>query len=133
MKTWVISANPAVYNHEKAFLEQGYIDWRQTRNFAEGDIIYVYCTRPLSKVMYKVEVVSTNSTPPEEQYWLTEHSLPANARYMRLRLLKKLDSASLSLSNLQEHGLHYAPQSPCVAKDELRSYLNEQFGDECDE
>lgn len=48
MKNWVMSANTQVYDHEKAFRDQGYINWSQTRNFSVGDYIFIYCSKPIS-------------------------------------------------------------------------------------
>lgn len=118
-----------MYDHDMAFLDDGYMDWRQTRIFAIGDVVFIYCTRPYCRVMYKTIVISIQSQPPNEKYWRTKQKIPENARYMRLSLVKRVDSDELSLGKLQEHGLRYAPQSPCLAKGEVLSYLNDRFGE----
>ena len=53
---WMISANGKIYDHAKAFAKWGYIDWRQHAKYNVGDIVYIYCTKPYQKVMYKTKV-----------------------------------------------------------------------------
>ena len=57
MQYWMISANGKMYDHASAFEKWGYIDWRQNRNYEIGDIVYIYCTKPIKKLMYKTQVV----------------------------------------------------------------------------
>lgn len=50
---WLISANGNIYDHASAFAKWGYIDWRQgNRKYNIDDNIYIYCTRPLKRIMY---------------------------------------------------------------------------------
>ena len=124
MSVWVLSANPSMYDHQKAFDEQGYIDWKQTRNFKVGDIVFIYVTKPLSRIRYKTIVTSVDKSPYIDSYWLKDISNDQlGKRYMRLKYLSKCDSDELSLEVLKLHGLYYPPQSPGKAKPELVSYL----------
>ena len=127
MTEWLISANPAYYQHETAFRENGYIDWNQTRNFQIGDIVYIYCSNPLSRIKYKTIVEKINLQSPEKNYWIKEMAYDSH-RYMRLSLVCEMDSDDLSLKCLHNHGLKYAPQSPCHVKEPLASYLHLRFG-----
>lgn len=132
MTNWIMSANPTVFDHEAAFNKNGFIDWNQTRNFSVGDIVYIYCSKPVSRVMYMVEVEMVNMTYSQvvesEEWWKIP---PARKkRYMRLRLLSCIDSEELSLSNLQKNGMKYAPQSPSIVKEDLQEYLDRFFGTE---
>ena len=130
MKCWIMSASAAVYDHDAAFSELGYINWRQTRNFAVGDVVYIYCTRPASKVKYKTIVDSISVDGVIEKYWIKKQNLPEKSKYMCLRLVSKSEDESLSLFELQKHGMQYPPQSPCLVKPELQQYLIECFGED---
>lgn len=57
---WIMAANGKKYDHASAFQEWGYIDWKQGVNFEIGDIVYIYCTSPIKKLMYKTEVIKNN-------------------------------------------------------------------------
>lgn len=46
---WIVPSNPKIFNADEAFKKMGYIDWRQNVNFDIGDIVCIYCTKPLKK------------------------------------------------------------------------------------
>ena len=76
MKHWIIPANPQRYKLADAIRElNGIIDWRQHNKFEIGDIVYIYCSRPISKIVYKMEVIATDITREytiaDQQYWHT--------------------------------------------------------------
>ena len=131
MKKWILAANALKYDHKTAFKENGYVDWYQTRNFEIGDIVYIYCTKPISKIQYKTVVSKVNQTrediTDDSKYWQTEVDLTRN-RFFRLSEPVFIDSTELSIEVLNKHGLRYAPQSPCIANEELASYIETIFG-----
>lgn len=70
---WMIPANGKMYDHASAFQKWGFIDWRQNLKFNVGDIVYIYCTRPFKKVMFKTivdkESLSREEIVNDEEYW----------------------------------------------------------------
>lgn len=132
MLRWIMSANPTVFDHKAAFKKNGFIDWNQTRNFSIGDIVYIYCSKPISRIMYVTEVekinMSTSEVVEEEMWWKKPHV--QKKRYMRLRLISCVECEELALSNLQKNGMKYAPQSPSIVKSELQGYIDKFFGAE---
>lgn len=135
MNKWVMSANPNVFNHEKAFQEKGYIDWKQTRKFSVGDIIYVYVTKPISKIQFKAKVVSVYMAEEEiddySKYWVKEKPKDLHdVKYARLILLDEFKDDRFDYSTLKEHGLVYPPQSPCRVNDILQAYIEKAEDDQ---
>ena len=56
------------------FATYNIIDWKQSHyKFQEGDIVYIYCSKPGMKVRYKCIVVQPNieysETIHDEEYW----------------------------------------------------------------
>lgn len=130
MTNWIMSANPTIYDHRAAFSENGYIDWKQTRNFLVGDIVYIYCTKPIGQICYKTIVVEINKTQIDnDRYWLTSppESNPS-IKYMRLSYIAEIDDSRLSYTALKDHGMKYPPQSPCKVNDELLLIIEQCFG-----
>jgi len=120
-----------MYNHKAAFETNGFIDWNQTRNFNVGDYVYIYCSKGISRIQY-LTIVEKINIPFNEKYddgkfWLVKE-IPKKKKYMRLRLLRVCENDNLSLINLRNNGMKYAPQSPCVLNDELDRYLLKYFG-----
>lgn len=111
MKKWITSVRSSKYDHASSFAKNGFIDWRQYANYAKGDIVYIYCTLPEAKVMYKTIVDQANIpygsiVSDDGLFWL-DKSRVINARkykYSRLRLLAHSDKEELSLRHLMNMG-----------------------------
>lgn len=132
---WMISANAKMYDHASAFAKYGFIDWRKRANYSKGDIVYVYCTKPYQKVMYKCEVI-IEDMPFEEcqddkEFWIIqeEYEKAKTGKYARLKLLEQVDSDYLRLNRLLQYGLKAAPQGPVKVEKVLSDYIDSYFND----
>jgi 5-methylcytosine-specific restriction protein A len=131
----MISANGKIYDHAKAFAKWGYIDWRQNAKYNIGDIVYIYCTKPYQKVMYKTKVISEGMSfeqcEDDKEFWidLREYEKAKTGSYAHLELVEQVDTEKLHLKRLLAYGLKAAPQGPIKVKEELALYLNEYFND----
>ena len=56
MSTWIVRANPSRFRIHKFIREYGFVEFRQTMKFQEGDIVYLYITAPSKRVEYKMVV-----------------------------------------------------------------------------
>lgn len=136
MQKWMISANGKIYDHASAFEKWGFIDWRQHAKYQIGDIVYIYCTRPYKKIMYKTvvdkESMSINDIVDDRELWnvIEEYEKAVAGKYARLRLLEQANNDNLSLENLKAHGLKAAPQGPLKVSEELANYLEKYLNDE---
>ena len=132
---WMISANGKIYDHASAFATFGFIDWRQRAKYNVGDVVFIYCTRPIKKVMYKCEVVQINmffrECVDDRAFWknIDEYERAKNGRYARLKLIEQVDTEELCLNSLQNNGLQSAPQGPIKVSAELYNYINGKFND----
>ena len=125
---WILSANPNYFDHAGAFHQYGHIDWKQTRNYSVGDIVYVYVTKPISTIRYKTQVVCINMRFEDicdfERYWIvSQPDYDAKARFVRLRLLQEYEDDRLRFEILKNHGMGYPPQGPCRVNNDLLSYI----------
>lgn len=135
MRYWIIPANPKLYRIADAIRDlNGVIDWRQHNNFEVGDIVYIYCSKPISQIIYKMEVIATNIsreyTIADQQYWRTPSEFKTslnNNRFYRISLLAENGTDKLTLDDLYNHGLNGVPQGSLVVKEPLLSYLQEIF------
>ena len=131
----MIAANGNIYDHASAFQKWGYIDWKQKANYKVGDIVYIYCTRPYKRVMYKTKVVNesmhSNEIVNDSEFWndINEYTKGLNGKYARLQLVEQVDSDKLLLENLKNNGLKAAPQGPIKVKDELGDYIDKYMND----
>lgn len=127
---WLISANSKMYKHAEVFEARGYIDWKQKVKYQQGDLVYIYCTKPDMKVMFKTLVEKVNlkfsEITDDREYWIDikVYEKAQSGTYCRLKLLNQVDTDKLSLENLKKHGLKVAPQGPMRLSGELVSYIN---------
>ena len=59
---WLIPCNTSLYDPFGAFENLSTIDWRQSCKLEIGDIVFIYCTRPYSKIMFMGKVLLTDIT-----------------------------------------------------------------------
>lgn len=136
-ETWLISANPKMYDHSTSFEHFKYVDWRQgNTKYSIGDIVFIYSTLPLQKIMYKCSVTKVkmlfNEIRDDEEYWLnaTEYSKSKGGYFIRLVLIEQVDNPDLHISKLLENGLKSAPQGPQKMKPQLLEYVTKKFNDD---
>lgn len=131
---WIIPSNTNVYNLSGAFQEWGFVDWHQGRyKFEIGDYVFLYCSRPIQKVMYKTIVEKVNLSSKEivddRLYWSdpTKFANVLNGKFIRLQLIAQSDHTELSLGYLLDNGLNAAPQSPIRLNSDLKNYIDRYF------
>ena len=77
MKYWIIPANSTKYDYFAAFNDKGFIDWTKKSKYEEGDTVYLYCTKPQQKIMYKTVIdkifTSSNSEVDDRKYWIDKN------------------------------------------------------------
>ena len=128
--------NAKMDDHASAFARWGYIDWRQRAGYSIGDEVFIYCTKPYQRVMYKTLVekvnLSFNSITDDKEYWynIQEYEKAIAGKYARLKLVEQVDREELSLKKLQQHGLKIAPQGPLKVSAELANYMDKYIKDD---
>lgn len=137
MMNWLISANGNKYDHAASFAENNnIIDWTQGRiKYNIGDVIYIYCTKPIQKIMYKCVVDEINIKHDrirnDSTYWFSkdDYERTLDGNFMRLRLLNQIDNSAMQYSNLRLNGLKAAPQGPKLLTGNLLNYIENNFND----
>ena len=67
MKYWILSCDTGRYDIHTLFMKDGFCLWNQRRDFKVGDIVYIYESKPVSKIVYKavVEEINIRRNKPE--------------------------------------------------------------------
>lgn len=124
----VISANGKMYDHASSFAKNGLLNWRQNNTrYCIGNIVYIYCTKPLSRVMFRCVVekegISFSETVDDREFRniLEEHEKAKVGRYVRIRLLTQVDTPLLDFNHLKAHRLKAALQCPGALEKSLVS------------
>jgi len=134
---WIISANGEMYDHSSSFEHYGFIDWRQGKTkYAINDIVYIYCTSPISSIRYKCIVEKKDlifsETRDDKEYWkkIEEYENFMGGKFFRLQLIDQISNENLNLNHLKENGLNAPPQGPIKVTQQLSEYLEKYFTDE---
>ena len=93
-----VPANPKLYDIEAAFAMYDVIDWKQSAKFEPGDIAYMYVGAPVSAILYKCEVVETNS-------WQYVNHKGKTCWAMKIRKLEEYDRTWFPWSAIKGTGL----------------------------
>ena len=108
---WTTSANNDIYDHEASFKKNGFIDWKQptaASKLAVGDEMLIYRSGKIKEIQYLCRIEKVNMTPDEivddTEFW-RDGIKPADRRYYRARLIRKVDGIGLTYGALREHGL----------------------------
>ena len=137
MTYWIIPFNPNYFRLADCLREQGYVEWTQRYKYQIGDIVFIYSSKPDSKLLYKMEVSATNLSANEcaddRKYLLNPYEVDANLDIplgFRMIPLAKNTSDKLTLNDLLEHGLKWVPQGGLKVKEPLLSYICSVFEQE---
>ena len=111
MSNWIVRANPNQFRIHDFIRDYGFVEYRQTNKWEEGDIIYLYITGGDAKrVEYKMIVKRTN-IPYNDSFDDRAYSClnpptewAVTDKAVRFDLIKRVESDELSYRKLCEHG-----------------------------
>ena len=102
--TWIIPANPKVYDIISDFKKSDIMTWKHQSSMELGDIIYIYMTKPMGYIKYKCQIIDINED------------------IMTIKLIKEFDDNLLTFDLLNNYGLK-SVRSPRRIPDKLNSFL----------
>lgn len=119
MANWLVTVSFDEFDLEKAFEELPTIYWKNSamtegKGLQINDIVYVYVTQPISKVMYQFKVIG-HADPSEyplaqKAFWKDRTQLNSIKGYAFFEKLKKVDKATLSFDYFVQNKL--IPDAP---------------------
>ena len=102
--TWIIPANPKVYDIVSDFKKSDIMTWNHQSSMELGDIIYIYMTKPMGYIKYKCQIIDIDDN------------------IMTIKLIQKFDDNLLTFDLLNNYGLK-SVRSPRRIPDKLNSFL----------
>ena len=130
MTEWTIICNPDYYDIFGAFNKLKRINWRQAASIEEGDIVYIYITKPIQEIRFKCKVIKTRIpyveiNDDDSEFDFDEPSDVNNNLYMEIELIDRFDAGLLRYKDLKEHGFK-SIQGPSRVSDKLKGYIFHQ-------
>ena len=128
MTHWMITYDKAEFDIYKCLDEIGTTDWPQLKNkFEVGDIVYMYCSKPVMRITHKMRIVKTNVSQEEyidETPYLSPSYEDKGAPYIRLEPISAKKSYLLNRSKLLKNGFNkYAGRGRQKIEGELLDYI----------
>lgn len=102
--TWIIPANPNVYDIVSDFKKSDIMTWKHQSSMELGDIIYIYMTKPMGYIKYKCQIIDINDN------------------IMTIKLMQEFNDNLLTFDLLNNYGLK-SVRSPRRIPDKLKNYL----------
>lgn len=106
--TWVVSCNYEQFDIISAFNQLEEIDWHQTQQSKDikiGDTVFVYVSKPFSRIMYQCEVTATDIAAEDmidDSQFVKDAELKKTETYYRIKLIKKINDLTLDHSSLEQ-------------------------------
>ncbi len=130
MAEWIIPGNPKEYNVVGAFHELKKIDWKQSTNIKEGDIVYVYVSGDIRSLRFKCRANKVNLDVPDiddQKFDISGKFDGHKGRYMELEMLEEFEGPEYTREELLNHGFQ-SPQGPMRMPSKVKSYLTSLEG-----
>ena len=138
-KIWMIPANSKYFDHMACFDELGKIYWKQYNKIQVGDMGYIYYSAPVKRIIFKFLVLA-NDLPyipdydAEGKFYKKVEDFEEAKKHNRFYVIKRLGehtNNTLTLANMMQHGLKWAPQGALnlsdKSYDELRKFIEDNF------
>ena len=113
MTSWIFPCNPKMYDALGAFRNLQFIYWTQRlKNIEVGDVVYIYLGAPVSRIVYKSEVIEKDvpfidEVLNDKKYWRNGNSFdsyPPTQKFIKLRPLTENKNEQLNYKSLKSHG-----------------------------
>ena len=135
MKHWIFISSTKQFRMHDWLASNEHVEYVQRNKVQVNDIVYLYTTAPVQRIEYKM-IVDRINVPYDEIIDDSAYSLrkePAEVRFdrdtlfVRLKLIKKVETPLLHLNFLRGYGLRSSMQSALTVSGELLDYIETKF------
>ena len=133
MQHWIFISSTKTFRMNEWLSDNDYVEYYQRNKVCVNDIVYLYTTAPICKIEYKMIVekinIPLNEIVDDSEYSLKQEptKYDKDAKFLRLKLLKKVDNPKLHLEHLRNHGVTSSMQSNFKVSGDLLDYIEEQI------
>lgn len=135
MRHWIFISSPKQFRMDDWLSCNEYVEFVQRNKVQVNDIVYLYTTAPVQRIEYKMIVdrinVPYDATIDDSAYSLrtepAEVRFDTNTLFVRLKLIKKVETPLLHLNFLREYGLRSSMQSALTVSGNLLDYIETKF------
>lgn len=125
MNYWILPSNEDKFRLSDLLKVSKLVDWKQHNNYEVGDVVFIYNSHPLHRILYMMSVERINVPSSEyindHRFWNDESECEKGLKvnkYVRFRLLVFApSSAKLTLDDLRKKGLKSSLQGAVKVTD----------------
>ena len=136
MDYWIVPSNDNTFRIADAIkANNGIVDWRQSNNFAVGDMVFIYKGKPEQRVAFRMEVIGVEikeeDALDQEEFWTDPMAYfdgLGRSVYVRFKLLEEITDDVMSLQQLHAHGFNGYIQSVKRCPEESIEFLLNPYG-----
>lgn len=133
MEHWIFISSTKQFRMHDWLAKNDVVDFLQHNHLSVNDIVYLYTTAPIKRIEYKMRVEKTDipfkdSIDDSAYSLLTKpyHHSPDD-KFIRLKLIEKVDTPKLHLSKLRYYGENTSMQGNHRIKGDLLEYIDSFF------
>lgn len=133
MKHWIFISSPKQFRMDDWLSCNDYVEFVQRNKVEVNDIVYLYTTAPVQRIEYKMIVdrinVSYSEMIDDSAYSLRQDDAgyDPDTLFVRLKLIKKVETPLLHLSFLRAYGLRSCMQAAVTVSGDLLEYIESKF------
>lgn len=104
---WIISGNLKKYDLAGAFRALGKVDWKQSTNVSEGDIVYIYISDSVQAIRFKCRATKVDIQVPDiddKEFNVSGEYDGTYGRYMELEMLEEFSDSVFPRKSLENYG-----------------------------
>ena len=136
MDYWIVPSNDNTFRIADAIkANNGIVDWRQSNNFAVGDMVLIYKSKPEQRVAFRMEVIAVGikeeDAIDQEEFWTDQMAYfdgLGRSIYVRFKLLEEISDDAMSLQQLHAHGFKGYIQSVQHCPEEAIEFILNPHG-----
>ena len=104
IRTWIIPANPKIFDVEEYIKGKNIIDWPVKRGIIINDKVYIYYAKPYGALLFKGIIIGIDK------------------EWMKIKILKRYNKDDYPLEVLKKYGLNSVRSTRRIGE-ELYNYL----------
>ncbi len=133
MEHWIFISSTKRFRMHDWLAKNDVVEYLQLNHLSVNDIVYLYTTAPIKRIEYKMRVERTDipfkdSIDDSAYSLLTEpYHFSPDDKFIRLKLIKKVDTPELHLSKLRYYGENTSMQGNHRIEGDLLEYIDSFF------
>ena len=134
MMHWILPWRTTVFNLPQCLYKYGFVEWRQINKLSVGDIVFLYCTKPVAQILFmfrvsKINIPYTETINKNYLFDTYNYHLQPTDYYARLEPIAEASENNFELSyyRLTQLGVTSRLQRGIKVNEPLLSHLLNHF------